>query len=317
METRPPPYPLAFNGPPGITGWPRWLLFSPGARLAYFAFLLYTLGGTITHLVVVLGWADKAADPLLRALGMLSLQVLPPLLGYLLVVRLLEQRRPQELRPRAGLLLAGLGAGAALMSLVVGILWLFGSYRVLGTQDPPNWLADVLVVGVGAGIGEEIVCRAALFRIVEEGLGTWWALLISAAFFGAAHIFNPAATWWSSAAIAIEAGLLFALLYHATRSLWACTGMHAAWNVMQGTFYGIPVSGTDAHGWLVSVRRGPDWLSGGAFGAEASVVALLVCCGASVALLLIARRRYAFVPPSWRRRVPAAAASPPLSPLAG
>ena len=97
---------------------------------------------------------------------------------------------------------------------------------------------------------------------------------LAALFFGAAHIFNPGATLWSSAAIAIEAGLLLAMIYHVTRSLWACIGLHAAWNIMQGTLYGIPVSGSKADGWLVSMRTGPDWLSGGVFGAEASVVAL-------------------------------------------
>jgi hypothetical protein len=155
---------------------------------------------------------------------------------------------------------------------------------------------------VGAGVAEEIITRGVLFRMTEEGLGTWWALAISALFFGGAHIFNPGATWWSSLAIAIEAGVLLALLYHVTRSLWSCIGLHAAWNVMQGTVFGIPVSGTAAHGWLISSRTGPDWLSGGVFGAEASVVALLVCLCCSMVLLVIALRRGSIVPPAWRQR---------------
>ena len=114
-------------------------------------------------------------------------------------------------------------------------------------------------------------------------------------------IFNPGATLWSSLAIAIEAGVLLALLYHVTRSLWPCIGLHAAWNVMQGTFFGIPVSGTEAHGWLISTRTGPDWLSGGVFGAEASVVALIVCSACSALLLIVALRRGSIVPPAWQR----------------
>jgi len=157
------------------------------------------------------------------------------------------------------------------------------------------------VVGLGAGIGEEIMFRGVLFRIVEEGLGTWWALAISALLFGALHIANPGATLWSSAAIAIEAGLLFGLLYHVTRSLAICMGVHAAWNFAQGTIYGIPVSGARADGWLVSTRSGPDWLSGGVFGAEASVVALGLCTLCSLGLLVVALRRGSIVPPRWRR----------------
>jgi hypothetical protein len=182
------------------------------------------------------------------------------------------------------------------------VLWLLGSYHVLGTNPHADWLPQVLVAGIGAGIAEEIITRGVLFRVAEEGLGSGWALLISAVFFGAAHIANPGATLWSSAAIAIEAGILLALLYLVTRSLWTCIGLHAAWNIAQGTIYGIPVSGTHADGWLVSSRSGPDWLSGGAFGAEASVVALALCSLCSVALLVVAWRRRLFVPPCWRRR---------------
>ncbi|MGN6383435.1 MAG: CPBP family glutamic-type intramembrane protease, partial [Dyella sp.] len=105
-----------------------------------------------------------------------------------------------------------------------------------------------------------------------------------------------------SAAIAIEAGLLFGMLYHVTRSLPLCMGVHAAWNFAQGTIYGIPVSGMAVDGWLVSSRSGPDWLSGDVFGAEASVVALTLCTLCTLALFVIASRRGSIVAPSWRRR---------------
>ncbi|TAM58181.1 MAG: CPBP family intramembrane metalloprotease [Rhodanobacter sp.] len=293
---------LAFTTPPLAPRWQRWLVFSPVARIAFFAAMLIGFGMLTHTAVVALGWTAETADPLHRALATLGMQLLPALLGYLILVRLIEQRPLQELSlrsiPTYGL--AGLATGAVLFSVVVGVLWLAGSYHVIGTDPQVDWLPAVLVAGIGAGIGEEIVARGVLFRIVEEGLGTWWALAISALFFGAAHIFNPGATLWSSAAIAIEAGLLLAMLYHVTHSLWACIGLHAAWNIMQGTVYGIPVSGSAGKGWLISNRTGPDWLSGGVFGAEASVVALLACSVLSLALLRIALRRGSRVP--WRQR---------------
>ena len=91
---------------------------------------------------------------------------------------------------------------------------------------------------------------------------------------------------------------------HVTRSLPVCMGVHAAWNFAQGTIYGIPVSGSPAEGWLVSSRSGPDWLSGGVFGAEASVVALTLCTLCSLGLLLFALRRGSIVLPCWQRRNP-------------
>jgi membrane protease YdiL (CAAX protease family) len=293
---------IAFTTPPLAPRWQRWLVFSPVARIAFFAAMLIGFSMLTHTAVVALGWTAKAADPLHHALATLGMQLLPALLGYLILVRLIEQRRLHELSLRSipSYGLAGFATGAVLFSVVVGVLWLAGSYHVTGTDPQVDWLPGVLVAGIGAGIGEEIIARGVLFRIVEEGLGTWWALAISALFFGAAHIFNPGATLWSSASIAIEAGLLLAMLYHVTRSLWACIGLHAAWNIMQGTVYGIPVSGTTSKGWLISNRTGPDWLSGGVFGAEASVVALLACSALSLVLLRIALRRGSGVP--WRRR---------------
>jgi len=294
--------PLAFTTPPDVSRWLRWMVFSPVARIVFFAAMLVGFG-LITHaIVVMLGWTVKTATPLQHALATLSLQLLPALIAYLVLVKLIEQRRVRELSLRAVTTfgIGGFMTGAVLFSIVAGLLWLLGVYHVTAINPNVKWLPQVLVAGVGAGIGEEIIARGVIFRIIEEGLGTWFALIVSALFFGGAHIFNPGATLWSSAAIAIEAGVMLALLYHVTRSLWACIGLHAAWNIMQGTFYGIPVSGGAVDGWLVSNRTGPTWLSGGVFGAEASVVALLVCSLLTTGLLMVAQRRGSIVP--FRRR---------------
>jgi membrane protease YdiL (CAAX protease family) len=294
---------IAFVTPADAPSWQRWLVLSPAARIIFFAAMLIGFGMVTRAAVVALGWTAKTADPLHHALATLSLQLVPALVGYAILVRLIERRRMRELSardiPTYGL--AGFLSGAVLFSVVVGVLYLAGSYHVTGTDPQVDWLPGVLVAGVGAGISEEIIARGVIFRIVEEGLGTWSALVISALFFGGAHIFNPGATLWSSAAIAIEAGLLLAMIYHVTRSLWACIGLHAGWNIMQGTVYGIPVSGGASKGWLISNRTGPDWLSGGVFGAEASVVALLACSLVTLALLIVALRRKSIVAPAWSR----------------
>lgn len=292
---------LAYVTPATTAPWKRWLVCSPLARIAIFMVLFIVLNRSSSALVHVL-MHGMAKTPMSSALVYLAVVLLPAIVTYVFLVRVVERRKPEELALRRWPdALRGLLAGSLLFSTVVGVLWLLGSYHVTAFNPHADWLPALLVAGIGAGIGEEIMFRGALFRIVEEGLGTWAALLVSALFFGFAHAGNPGATAWSSAAIAIEAGLLFGLLYHVTRSLPICMGLHAAWNFCQGTVYGIPVSGLKADGWLVSTRTGPDWLSGGVFGAEASVVALALCSLCSLALLVVALRRHAFVPPGWRR----------------
>lgn len=294
---------LAFTTPVDAPRWQRWLVLSPVARIVIFVLLFITLSFAMGALAHAFGWNLKAMSPPYRALAELFMRAVLPLLAYLLLVKLVERRPVTELAPRKLVSggLAGVVAGVVLFSAVVGVLWLLGSYRVIGTNPDATWLPALLAAGLGAGIGEEIMFRGVLFRIVEEGLGTWWALLISALFFGLVHMGNPGATLWSSVAIAIEAGLLFGMVYHLTRSLPICMGLHAAWNFAQGTIYGIPVSGARADGWLVSTRSGPDWLSGGVFGAEASVIALGLCSLCSLALVMVALRRHSIVPPTWRR----------------
>ena len=292
---------IAFTTPPDAPRLRRWLLSPPG-RIAIFLAWLVGLMVMLRFGLLALGMG-RDTPALQQNLAQFVARALVPLAAYLILVKLIERRALVELAPRSllpqGLL--GVLGGLLLFSAVVAVLWLAGSYHVSAIQPHAPWLGALLVVGLGAGIGEEILFRGALFRIVEEGLGTWWALGISALLFGAIHLANPGATLWSSAAIAIEAGLLFGMVYHVTRSLAACMGLHAAWNFAQGTIYGIPVSGTAAGGWLVSTRSGPDWLSGGAFGAEASVVALALCSLGTLGLLAVARRRRSIVPPAWRR----------------
>lgn len=295
-----------------VPRWKRWLVLSPLARIVIFVAMLGAMIFLLRILFVTVGWAGKAAPVPERYIGMLVMQLVPALGAYLFLVRVIERRRPVELAWRKVVPhgVFGFLAGALLVSAVVGVLWSLGSYEVTGFNDSPNWGRQLLIGGLGAAVAEEIITRGVLFRVAEQGLGTWGALVLSAAVFGFGHIFNPGATVWSSVAIAVEAGVLFGLLFHVTRSLPLCMGVHMGWNFAQGTVWGIPVSGGKDTGWLVSVRTGPDWLSGGAFGAEASVIAVALCSLVSLALLGAAVRGRTIVPPWFARptaNVPATA----------
>ena len=198
-------------------------------------------------------------------------------------------------------LLAGLAMGALLMGAVIAVLALLGSYHVVDV----GWSTGILVglqAGIVAGFTEEILVRGIMLRLIEGWLGTWWALAITAMFFGAAHLGNPQATVFGAVAIALEAGILLGACYLLTRRLWLAIGLHAAWNFVQGGIFGSDISGTGSGRGLIEARfTGPDLLTGGVMGIEASVVAVIVCTAAGVAMLLAVRRRGLVVPPCWRR----------------
>jgi hypothetical protein len=96
----------------------------------------------------------------------------------------------------------------------------------------------------------------------------------------------------STIAIALEAGVLLALAYATTNRLWLPIGLHAGWNFAEGTIFGTSVSGHAATPSLLrGALQGPAALTGGSFGPEASVVAILVCLAASAAFAVVVIRR--------------------------
>ena len=186
-----------------------------------------------------------------------------------------------------------------IFSIVVGVAALVGVYRITGWGTLEGWLGVFMSAGVVAGFVEEVLFRGIIFRWVEELAGSWAARAGSALLFGFAHAGNENATLFSSVAIAIEAGVLLGAAYMLTRSLWLAVGIHAGWNLTQGLVFDVAVSGFEVNGVVEAQMSGPDWLSGGAFGLEASVIALVVATSAGLVMLRMAGKRGEIVKPLW------------------
>lgn len=288
----------------------RWR-YNAGVRLAIFlaSFAVISFGlGMVAGVALVAGGASS--EDLFRVFSdwgnILAIPV--SLLAYWLLVRVVEQRRPayefSARRLPRGVLLVGLALGTIFILASVGVLALFGAYRVEGFNPSYSPWGAILSAGFGAAIVEEIVFRGVLFRLFEDTFGTWIAVAVSGLVFGFAHITNPQATLQGAVAIALEAGVLFAALYAFTRNLWLVMGVHFAWNVVQGPVLGIVLSGTSARGagFVESTLAGPEWLSGGQFGMEASLVTIVLLTAIGVWLLVEIARRGLVVQPSWVRR---------------
>ena len=277
-------------------------------RIADFPLVAMVIAVLLFALATALGlWLGKFVPPIRqpgRAFAHAVINITLALAAYKLVIVRLGERPHDDLPAQGALKNLGLGLllGIALFSAAVGIAAAFGVYRITGPGDASTLVLDLISIGIMPAFMEELLFRGILFRWIEEFGGSWAALIVTSALFGLAHILNANATWFSSFAVAVEAGLLLGGAYMLTRSLWMPIGLHAAWNFTQGAIFGVPVSGNAVHGLVQAKLSGPPLLSGGGFGLEASVFALVGATVAGGSLVWLAIKRGELMQPWWVRR---------------
>ena len=91
-------------------------------------------------------------------------------------------------------------------------------------------------------------------------------------------------------------GLFISLYAVREGSLWGVCGWHAAWNWLLGLGFGLEVSGIRIDtvplvADLTVAPGAPWWLTGGAFGPEASVVTTAVLLAGALGLIVLGRTR--------------------------
>lgn len=277
--------------------WLRVLQF-PLVRLILLGPLLFLMMGISNGF-----WGQTFADSPLIGIAMAALMAALGFAVYIAFVKFIEQRPVSELAlPMMGRELGlGLLFGAGLYTLCVLVLMVLGVYCIEGI-NPLALLLPAVAMALSSGVFEELLHRGTIFRNVEELLGSWIALLFSALFFGFRHLSNADGNIIGALAITIEAGLLLAAVYLLTRRLWLSIGFHIAWNFTQsGIFSGSVSGGFEKPGLFKATIEGPKLLTGGKFGMEATIVALLVCTTAGLVMLVMAIRRGNIVLPFWRR----------------
>ena len=231
---------------------------------------------------------------------------------FLLARRWLEHRS----LPEIGLpghhwsrqLLLGFLLGGSLMGAVIGVLALAGFYRITSIEPIDAnrlflFLASFLLF-LAAAVQEEVVFRGMIFRLLERTLGSWIAVILSALSFGAIHLANPHATLISALAIIITAGVILAAIYLLTRSLWWVIGLHLGWNFFEGPIFGAQISGLTTPALFHASLTGPQAWTGGAFGPEAGLVAILIVGSAGLLLCIVAARQHRVMIPHWLQYTP-------------
>ncbi|MGN6374812.1 MAG: lysostaphin resistance A-like protein [Sphingomonas sp.] len=194
--------------------------------------------------------------------------------------------------------LKGLAWGLIMLSVLVGLLWVFGGIAFTGVA-----LHGGAIIGYGAawllafllvGLFEEFAFRgylqftlargvAGLVRAISPGsraapsIGFWVsAIVFSVILFAVAHTTNGGETPMGILAVSL-AGITFVFALWWTGSLWWAIGFHTAWDWAQSYLYGVADSGMVSQGRLLATHAvGPTLLSGGATGPEGSILVVPV-----------------------------------------
>ncbi len=229
---------------------------------------------------------------------------LAALAGYWAYVRWHEKREATELRLQPVRLLLGGVSGAAMVALPITALFALGAYElVLVRGASPALLGVAGMIGIAAFL-EELVYRCLLFRVLERAWGTGVALAVQAVVFALPHLENVEQGGAGDVVAMLVSvtllGLLWAAVFVLARNLWVVAAHHAAWNFTI-LLSGVPLSGIEDWRTLApfkSAYAGPDWLTGGMFGPENSLLVIVSTTAMVVLLLRAARRRGAFLMPA-------------------
>ena len=224
--------------------------------------------------------------------------------GYWAFVHWHEKRVATELHLRPIHLLLGGASGAVMVALPMAVLFALGVYKqVLFRGASPALLGVAALIGIAA-ILEELVYRCLLFRLLERAWGTKVALVVQAVVFALQHLENVEQGGISDVVTMLVSvtlvGLLWAGVFVLARNLWVAAANHAAWNFTI-LLSGLPLSGIEDWRKLAPLESrfaGPDWLTGGMFGPESSLLVIASTTVVVVLLLRAARRRGAFFVPA-------------------
>ena len=191
-----------------------------------------------------------------------------------------------------------LGLGILLSLLQMGVIALVYQVGGIGTfelnelsLEPILFILGLFPFWLLQGGTEEVATRGWLLTRIAARSNLPLAIAISSSLFGILHMGNAGVTFLSVLNIILD-GVLAGLLFIYTDSIWLVVAQHGTWNYVQGNLLGFQVSGTGADASIFSftMGSGPDWLTGGAFGAEGSIITTLVLLLSVLIVYLLGER---------------------------
>jgi uncharacterized protein len=166
------------------------------------------------------------------------------------------------------------------ISAVVGMIaslgsYHFGSLAIHGAQVL-RWAAFWGGCFVIVALYEEFLFRGYLQFTLSQAIRFWPAAALLSIAFGYVHRGNPGESKWGIAGVMLV-GVFWCLTLRRTGNLWFAVGMHASFDFGETFLYSVPDSGIVFPGHLSNATlAGPEWLTGGSAGPEASLCDFIV-----------------------------------------
>ncbi len=195
--------------------------------------------------------------------------------------------------PKVKLDLKWLCVAIALPVLVCAVFLLFMDGSLVKNDLDWNTKLNILSAGVfftgfGAGIVEELVFRGIMMNIIQKRFNKFVAILVPSLLFGVVHIIGMDFSLLSCILVIVAGtmvGVMFSLITFLTKSVWNSAIVHAVWNiVILGGFLWIGTE-FDEYSLVSYVLDSKVFaITGGEFGIESSVIAVI---GYGVVSLLV------------------------------
>lgn len=189
--------------------------------------------------------------------------------------------------------LIGLVAGFAMFSATVLISFAVGAVKYSGAGIENGGLFALICLGwLFQGAEEEILCRGYFMPSLSTKMPLWAAALISSVFFSVLHIANGGFNLIVLVNLTLT-GFMFAVFAIRFDNLWINCAIHSVWNLVQGNFYGLPVSGMNTRPSIFRFElvENADLWTGGKFGLEGSLSETIIMVIVIAALTFIPRRK--------------------------
>lgn len=191
--------------------------------------------------------------------------------------------------------LIGVGAGFVMFSATFLISYACGAVKYSGAGIENAGMFALICAGwLFQGAEEEILCRGYFMPSLASKMPLWAAVLISSVFFSLMHILNAGFNLIVFVNLTLT-GIMFAVFAIRFNNLWVCCAAHSIWNLTQGNFYGLPVSGMDTRPSIFGFElvEGQELWTGGAFGLEGSLSETIVMVVVIAAVTFIPKRKKA------------------------